>query len=103
MTVFQVNPADMASASGDVGDAADGAQGHGSSEHLDTAGAAIPGADSARYLADLGISWDEDVEAWADSVRDFGDQIESASREAQGADDDTGWRFGGLFRGLGEG
>ena len=65
MTVFQVNPGDMATASNAVTDAADSARSHGSSAYLATAAAAIPGSDSAGYLDDLGTSWDEDVDTWA--------------------------------------
>ncbi|WP_134739039.1 hypothetical protein [Nocardioides sp. 503] len=100
MTVFQVNPGDMTAASDAVTEAADGARGHGSSAHLAAAAAAIPGADSAGFLGELGTSWDDDVQSWADSADAFGTQIESASKDAQGADAESGGLFGGLFGGL---
>ncbi len=97
MSDLQVNPGDMSAASNAATQAAENASGHGSSDDLATAGAAIPGAGSVGYLSELGGSWDEEVEAWADSARTFGSEIAAASDEVQGADGEAGGWFGGLL------
>ncbi len=43
MSVYQVVPGDMTTASNAVTEAAQGARGHGSSEHLSAVGSALPG------------------------------------------------------------
>jgi hypothetical protein len=91
----------MTTATNAVTEAADNARGHGSSAHLATAGGAIPGATSVGYLDELGTSWDEDIEAWADSAEAFGTQIAATSSDAQGTDGQSGGLFGGLFGLLG--
>ena len=101
MSVFQVIPSDMTTASNAVTEAADNARGRGSSAHLTTAGGAIQGAKSVGYLPDLGTSWDEEIQAWADSAESFGTQIAATSNDTQGTDQDSGGLFGGLFGLLG--
>ena len=101
MSVFQVIPRDMTTASNGVTEAADNARGRGSSAHLSDAGAAIPGATSVGFLSELGTSWDEDVKSWADSADSFGTQIGTFSNDTQGADEHRGGLFAGLFGLLG--
>lgn len=101
MSVFQVSPTDMTSASNAVTEAADNARGRGSSAHLAAAGAAIPGAKSRGYLSELGTSWDEEIEDWADSAESFGTQIAATSSDAEGTDQHSGGLFGGLIGILG--
>lgn len=97
MSVFSVDSSDMAAASSAVADAADGARGHGSSEELTAAAAAVPGSDAATLLPELGDSWDDEVSAWADSAASFGSAISATSDDATSTDDAVGGLFGGLF------
>jgi hypothetical protein len=101
MSVFQLSPSDMTTASNAVTEAADNARGHGSSAHLSTAGGAIPGATSVGYLSELGTSWDDDIVAWADNAESFGTRIAATSDDAQGTDEQSGGLFGGLLGLLG--
>lgn len=97
MSVFSVVSADMSAASGAVAEAADGARGHGSSEELSVAAAAVPGSDAASLLPELGDSWDDEVSAWADAAASFGSAISAASDDATATDEAAGGLFGGLF------
>lgn len=97
MSVFQVVPSDMTAASHAVAAAGDGARGHGSSGHLATAGSALPGSTSAGLLSDLGSSWDEEVDGWADDAASFASSISAASDDASGTDASVGTGFAGLF------
>lgn len=97
MSVFSVDSSDMAAASGAVGDAADGARGHGSSEELRAAAAAVPGSDASGLLPELGSSWDDEVSAWADAAESFAGSISATSDDATSTDDAVGGLFGGLL------
>ena len=97
MSVFQVVPSDMTAASQAVTAAGDGARGHGSSEHLATAGSALPGSTSAGLLSDLGTSWDDEVDTWASDAESFGSTISAASDDASGTDLSVGSGFGALL------
>ncbi len=100
MSELQVVPGEMTSASNETISAAEGARGHGSSDELTTAGSAIPGADSVGHLSELGTSWDEEIEGWADAVAAFGSQIAAANADFQGTDGGVGGLFGGALPGL---
>lgn len=97
MSVFQVVPSDMATASHAVTDAGDRAKGHGSSAHLGVAGTAVPGATSVGLLSDLGSAWDDEVDAWAADATSFGQAISAASDDATDTDATVGGGFTGLF------
>ncbi|GAA4380109.1 hypothetical protein [Nocardioides caricicola] len=97
MTVFQVVPSDMTAASHAVSAAGEGARGHGSSSHLSTAGSAIPGATSVGLLSDLGTSWDDEVDAWADSAASYASSLAAAGEDAAGTDAGVGQGFNGLL------
>ncbi len=103
MSGFQLIPSDMTTASNAATDAAEAARGHGSSEDLATAAGAIPGADSAGYLLELGSSWDEDIEDWADDTQSLGADIAEQSADYQGTDGILGGLLGGLVGFLGGG
>lgn len=93
MTDFQVVPTDMAAASDAVTEGGAEARGHGSSGHLSTAAGAVPGSKSAGWLGELGTSWDEEVDTWATSAETFAAQIDAASKDAQGTDQQSGGWF----------
>jgi uncharacterized protein YukE len=99
MSEMQVSPADMRSAAAAARSAAEGARGRGSSGHLATAASAIPGAQSAGFLAELGDGWDSDVEAWTDRVLAFAGDVEQASAVAESTDAAVDGLFGGLLGG----
>lgn len=97
MSILQVVPGDMTTASNAVTEAAADARGRGSSAHLATAGGAITGATSVGYLSELGTGWDDEVVAWADSADSFGSQVAATSADTQGTDQANGGFFGRIF------
>lgn len=103
MSTFQVVPAEMGAAAGDVTDAGADAKGRGSSGHLGTAAGAIRGGAAAPLLGELGSSWDDEVDAWAADAQAFADDVAAASSDAQGADQQGEGLFGGLGGLLGGG
>lgn len=100
MSTFQVHYKEMKEAENAATKAADNARGHGSSTHLAAAGGAIQGAKSVGYLAELGTSWDDEIDAWADGADSFGASMAATSSDAEGTDGDAGGLFGELFGGL---
>ena len=103
MTQLQVVPGQMRQAAAAVRAAGEGARDRGSSGFLGTAAGALPGADSAGYLTELGTGWDAEVEAWADAVVGFADGIEAATALAEAADGGIAGSLAGMAGLLGGG
>lgn len=97
MGEMHVSPADMRSAAAAARSAGEGARGRGSSGHLATAASAIPGAQAASFLVQLGDGWDDDVDGWTAGVLAFAGEVEEASAIAESTDA----AVDGLFSGLG--
>ena len=97
MSDMQVSPADMRSAAAAARSAGEGARGRGSTDHLARAAAAVPGAQAAGFLVELGDGWDTDVEGWTARVLAFALHVEQASAVAESTDASVDGLFAGLL------
>lgn len=97
MSEMHVSLADMRSAAAAARSAGEGARGRGSSGHLATAASAVPGAQAAGFLVELGEGWDTDVGRWTGRVLAFAGEVE----EAAAITESTDAAVDGLFHGLG--
>lgn len=97
MSVFTVTAHHLSAAATTVTKAAGDVRSRDSSDHLLAAGWALPGADSLSLLSQLGVSWDEELDVWADAAEAFATAIAATGDDAQGTDQAGGALFAGLL------
>ena len=90
---------DMAAAKGAADDAVSTARGADGTDALATLAAALPGTQTAAYLATLGGLWRDGIRDWCADAEAFGDAIEKTAQDGSATDSGVGgwfWPFGSL-------